>query len=139
MGKLLILLTVITNRQRYLDLMANPEVRRTFRTRSAVISALRRFLDDGLPREIVHFDPPLDAEGVVAGIDAYDKDLSDLDGIVTRTIDGNVERHEITRGWARGVELFLQRASASSNWSASDERRAILRRRGWTPPRHHLP
>jgi lysyl-tRNA synthetase class 2 len=33
-------------RQRYLDLMANAEVRRTFRTRSAVISALRRFLDE---------------------------------------------------------------------------------------------
>jgi lysyl-tRNA synthetase class 2 len=32
-------------RQRYLDLMVNPEVRRTFRTRSAVVSALRRFLD----------------------------------------------------------------------------------------------
>ncbi len=33
-------------RQRYLDLMSNPEVRRTFRRRSAVVSALRRFLDE---------------------------------------------------------------------------------------------
>ena len=53
---------------------------------------------------------------VRAGIDAYDKELRDLGGVVTRTVDGNVERHEITRGWARGVELFLQRASANSNW-----------------------
>jgi lysyl-tRNA synthetase class 2 len=34
-------------RQRYLDLMANPEVRRTFRTRSAMVTAIRRFLDEG--------------------------------------------------------------------------------------------
>ena len=32
-------------RQRYLDLMANPEVRETFVTRSRVIAAIRRFLD----------------------------------------------------------------------------------------------
>ena len=35
----------IRYRQRYLDLMANPQVRDTFRTRSRVISAIRRFLD----------------------------------------------------------------------------------------------
>jgi lysyl-tRNA synthetase, class II len=33
-------------RQRYLDLMANEDTRRVFRTRSAVISRIRRFLDD---------------------------------------------------------------------------------------------
>jgi len=32
-------------RQRYLDLMANPEVRRTFVARSAMIAEMRRFLD----------------------------------------------------------------------------------------------
>jgi lysyl-tRNA synthetase class 2 len=32
-------------RQRYLDLMANPEVRETFVTRSRVVAAIRRFLD----------------------------------------------------------------------------------------------
>jgi lysyl-tRNA synthetase class 2 len=32
-------------RQRYLDLMANPEVRRTFASRSAMIAEIRRFLD----------------------------------------------------------------------------------------------
>jgi hypothetical protein len=53
---------------------------------------------------------------VRAGIDAYDKDLHDLDGVVTRTIDGEIQRHEITRGHARGVEVFLQRSSANSNW-----------------------
>jgi lysyl-tRNA synthetase class 2 len=36
----------IRYRQRYLDLMANPDVRRTFRARSAMVSAIRRFLDD---------------------------------------------------------------------------------------------
>lgn len=33
-------------RQRYADLAVNPEVRQTFRTRAAVIHALRQFLDD---------------------------------------------------------------------------------------------
>ena len=32
-------------RQRYLDLMVNPEVRRTFVTRSAVVAEMRRFMD----------------------------------------------------------------------------------------------
>jgi lysyl-tRNA synthetase class 2 len=36
----------IRYRQRYLDLMANPEARRTFRTRSTVVSAIRRFMDE---------------------------------------------------------------------------------------------
>ena len=33
-------------RQRYVDLMANPDVRRTFVARSAMVSAIRRFLDE---------------------------------------------------------------------------------------------
>ena len=35
----------IRYRQRYLDLMANPEVRETFVTRSKIIASIRRFLD----------------------------------------------------------------------------------------------
>ena len=33
-------------RQRYVDLIANPEVRDTFRTRAGIVSGIRRFLDD---------------------------------------------------------------------------------------------
>lgn len=43
-------------RQRYLDLMANPEVRQTFRTRSEIVSALRRFLDE---RGYVEVETPM--------------------------------------------------------------------------------
>jgi lysyl-tRNA synthetase class 2 len=46
----------IRYRQRYLDLMANPEVRRTFLTRSAVVSALRRFMDE---RNFVEVETPM--------------------------------------------------------------------------------
>ncbi|MDA8345647.1 MAG: lysine--tRNA ligase [Thermaerobacter sp.] len=38
--------TELRYRYRYLDLMANPEVRRTFRQRSAIIQAFRRTLDE---------------------------------------------------------------------------------------------
>jgi lysyl-tRNA synthetase, class II len=43
-------------RQRYLDLMANPEVRRTFVDRSAMIAELRRFLDE---RGYVEVETPM--------------------------------------------------------------------------------
>lgn len=33
-------------RQRYVDLIANPEVKETFRARSIIVSTLRRFLED---------------------------------------------------------------------------------------------
>ena len=46
----------IRYRQRYLDLMANPEVRRTFRTRSAIVSAIRRFMDE---RDYVEVETPM--------------------------------------------------------------------------------
>ena len=36
-------------RQRYLDLIANPEVRRVFVVRSAMVAAMRRFLDSERP------------------------------------------------------------------------------------------
>jgi lysyl-tRNA synthetase class 2 len=46
----------IRYRQRYVDLMMNPEVRRTFLARSAMVSAMRRFLDD---RGYVEVETPM--------------------------------------------------------------------------------
>ena len=43
-------------RQRYLDLVANPEVRRTFLRRSAMVSAIRRFLEE---RGYVEVETPM--------------------------------------------------------------------------------
>jgi len=43
-------------RRRYLDLIANPEVRRTFVQRSAIVGALRRFLDE---RGYVEVETPM--------------------------------------------------------------------------------
>ena len=43
-------------RQRYLDLIVNPEVRRTFVMRSRIISAIRRFLD---ARDFLEVDTPI--------------------------------------------------------------------------------
>jgi lysyl-tRNA synthetase, class II len=43
-------------RQRYLDLLANPEVRRTFLERSAMVAAVRRFLDE---RGYVEVETPM--------------------------------------------------------------------------------
>ncbi|HXK10340.1 MAG TPA: lysine--tRNA ligase [Vicinamibacteria bacterium] len=43
-------------RQRYLDLLANPEVRRTFVLRSAMVAAMRRFLDE---RGYVEVETPM--------------------------------------------------------------------------------
>jgi lysyl-tRNA synthetase class 2 len=43
-------------RQRYLDLLANPEVRRTFLVRSAMVAAMRRFLDE---RGYVEVETPM--------------------------------------------------------------------------------
>ncbi len=43
-------------RQRYLDLLANPEVRRTFLLRSKVVAAVRRFLDE---RGYVEVETPM--------------------------------------------------------------------------------
>ncbi|MGH2571782.1 MAG: TonB-dependent receptor domain-containing protein, partial [bacterium] len=54
--------------------------------------------------------------GVRLGVDAYDKELWKLDGVVTRTVEGEIERQAITRGRARGVEVFLHRSSAASSW-----------------------
>ncbi len=43
------------------------------------------------------------------GVDAYSKDFRRLDGVVERTLDGEVERRVVTRGGSNGVEAFLQR------------------------------
>lgn len=43
-------------RQRYLDLIVNPEVRKTFVTRSKIISAIRRYLD---ARDFLEVDTPI--------------------------------------------------------------------------------
>lgn len=43
-------------RQRYLDLIANPETRQIFKTRSATVSAMRRFLED---RGFVEIETPV--------------------------------------------------------------------------------
>lgn len=46
----------IRYRQRYLDLISNEEVRKNFRIRSQVISAMRRFLDD---RDFLEVETPI--------------------------------------------------------------------------------
>lgn len=43
-------------RQRYADLAVNPEVRQVFRTRAAIVSALRRFLDE---RDFLEVETPI--------------------------------------------------------------------------------
>lgn len=43
-------------RQRYLDLIVNPEVRQIFKTRSAIVSAMRRFLED---RGFIEIETPV--------------------------------------------------------------------------------
>ena len=48
--------TDLRYRQRYLDLIANPEVRRTFRARSRIVARVRRFLDD---RGFVEVETPV--------------------------------------------------------------------------------
>jgi len=50
------------------------------------------------------------------GVDVYDKRLPSLAGIVTRTRDGEVERHVVTSGRARGAEVYLNRITPSANW-----------------------
>jgi lysyl-tRNA synthetase class 2 len=53
-------------RQRYVDLIANPEVRDTFRTRAGIVSGIRRFLDD---RSFMEMETPV-LESRAGGADA---------------------------------------------------------------------
>ena len=52
----------------------------------------------------------------VVGADAYTKKYRQLDGVLERTLNGEVEREIITRGGSNGIEVFLQRNSRSANW-----------------------
>lgn len=54
--------------------------------------------------------------GVRLGVDAYEKVFHRLDGIVSRFQDDVEERHVITHGLSRGVEVSAQRDGRWSNW-----------------------
>ncbi|MEM1393120.1 MAG: lysine--tRNA ligase [Cyanobacteria bacterium P01_H01_bin.150] len=61
-------LTDITKRyrQRYVDLMVNPEVRQTFRRRALITAGIRRYLDE---REFIEIETPV-MQGEAGGADA---------------------------------------------------------------------
>jgi TonB dependent receptor-like, beta-barrel/TonB-dependent Receptor Plug Domain len=50
------------------------------------------------------------------GMDAYEKIFHRLDGVVTRVVDGVEERHAVTHGRSRGVEVSLRRSGEWTNW-----------------------
>ena len=78
--------TDIRYRQRYIDLISNPEVKQTFLTRSKIISAMRRFLDE---RGFIEVETPV---------------LSPLAG-------GAAARPFITHHNALDMELYLRIAT----------------------------
>jgi len=94
------------HRQRYLDLIANEDVRQTFQSRSQAIAAVRRFLDD---RGFVEVETPV-LQAVAAGAaarpfetrsNALDQDLYlriAIELYLKRCIIGGIERvYEIGR------------------------------------------
>jgi hypothetical protein len=54
--------------------------------------------------------------GLRFGADAYEKRYPVLDGVIARTLRGEVERELIQDGSSRGVELWLRRAGTASHW-----------------------
>jgi hypothetical protein len=70
------------------------------------------------PNRAVHRVVGIEREGgrLRCGVDAWDKRFTALDGVVTRTSGAGVERYIIREGRARGIESWVHRATATSNW-----------------------
>lgn len=93
-------------RQRYLDLVMNPEVKETFRKRSAIISSIRRYLDG---QDFMEVETPMlvsnaggaAARPFVTHYNALDEDIKlriSLELYLKRLIVGGLERvYEIGR------------------------------------------
>jgi hypothetical protein len=54
--------------------------------------------------------------GFRLGTEAWEKQFDPLDAVVTRTVDGVVERHVISHGLSRGIEAHLRHDGKSTDW-----------------------